>query len=236
MIMKSHDYRRFASEYALLGIEKTFYLGFRDLPLFLKKYSRGTRALDFGCGTGRSTRFLENCGYIVKGVDKNSQMIAKAKKNCPEGIYEVQRDKKIPLTSSSCDVILLFAVLMEISSKKEMKEIFFELFRVLKKEGVIIIVTDAEKMYEHDCASFIYKFPENREISSGMQVKLKIRDTNIVFHDYYWTQQDYAEVFCAAGLKVEEIHKPLATGKEPWKWYSETLHPHFAIYVLKKCQ
>ena len=89
-------------------------------------------------------------------------------------------------------------------------------------------------MYKHDCASFIYSYPENRRIKSGMRVKLSFRGTSIVFHDYYWTEKDYAEVFSGTGFRLLELRKPLAKGDEPFKWYSETEHPHFAIYILKK--
>lgn len=123
---------------------------------------------------------------------------------------------------------------MEISSKEEMKKIFLELHRVLKKDGIIIIVTDAENMYKHDCASFIYSYSENKNIKSGKKVKLGFRGTNMIFYDYYWTEKDYKEVFSETGFEILESHKPLATGEESFKWYSETKYPHFAVYVIKK--
>ena len=52
-----HDPQR-ADSYASIGIEGTYYLAFRDLPEILAAHVSGRRALDFGCGAGRSTRFL----------------------------------------------------------------------------------------------------------------------------------------------------------------------------------
>src|SRR6185369_12500514 len=48
-----------AQAYATLECAGTYYLAVRDLPVLLRRYPPGGRALDFGCGTGRSTRFLK---------------------------------------------------------------------------------------------------------------------------------------------------------------------------------
>ena len=163
-MIDSHNYQKFAKEYSKLGIKDTFYLGFRDIPILIREYVKGKKALDFGCGSGRSTRFLKKLGFKTIGVDINQEMINEAKKLDSDGEYYLIKNNSIPSKESSFDLILIFAVLMEVSSKKEMKKIFSELNRVLKKEGILIIVTDAENMYKHDCASFIYSFPENKNI------------------------------------------------------------------------
>ena len=53
-------------------------LAYRDIPSILEKYVRGKRAIDYGCGTGRSTRFLEELGYEVVGVDISQEMLKQA--------------------------------------------------------------------------------------------------------------------------------------------------------------
>ena len=45
-----------AEAYANLEFPGTYYLAYRDLPRIMSAHGRGTRAVDFGCGTGRSTR------------------------------------------------------------------------------------------------------------------------------------------------------------------------------------
>jgi len=64
-----------ARAYATLQFPGTYYLAFRDLPALIRRYNHGCRALDFGCGTGRSTRFLRTLGLEVIGIDISRAML-----------------------------------------------------------------------------------------------------------------------------------------------------------------
>ena len=75
-----------AKAYAKLEFPGTYYLAYRDLPEILSKYASGLKALDFGCGTGRSTRFLQKIGFEAIGVDIAEKMINQAKKLTQMGI------------------------------------------------------------------------------------------------------------------------------------------------------
>lgn len=63
-----YDDKTRADAYAELEFPGTYSLAFRDVPTILREYIQGRNAVDFGCGTGRSTRFLRNLGYDVVGV------------------------------------------------------------------------------------------------------------------------------------------------------------------------
>lgn len=64
-----------AGAYATLEFADTYSLAFRDLPEILSAHITGVRALDFGCGTGRSTRLLRKLGFDVTGVDISEDML-----------------------------------------------------------------------------------------------------------------------------------------------------------------
>lgn len=58
-----------AEAYDGLEFPGTYYLAYRDLPGIFARHANGRKALDFGCGTGRSTRFLRRCGFDVTGLE-----------------------------------------------------------------------------------------------------------------------------------------------------------------------
>jgi 2-polyprenyl-3-methyl-5-hydroxy-6-metoxy-1,4-benzoquinol methylase len=84
-----YDDQTRAEAYASLEFANTYYLAYRDLPNVLTEHVRGRRALDFGCGTGRSTRFLHQLGFEVTGLDASSQMLAKARDADAAGDYRL---------------------------------------------------------------------------------------------------------------------------------------------------
>ena len=51
-----------AEAYSKLEFANTYHLAFRDLPEILRAHVKGTSALDFRCGAGRSSRFLRELG------------------------------------------------------------------------------------------------------------------------------------------------------------------------------
>ena len=105
--MKTHDYGKYASTYAELGIDDTNYLAFRDIPQLIQKHAKGVAALDYGCGAGRSTRFLKNLGLDVVGVDINQDMLEQAVSRDRSTSYYNIRSEQLPFENESFDIVLL---------------------------------------------------------------------------------------------------------------------------------
>lgn len=80
-----YDDAKRAEAYARLEFPGTYYLAYRDLPAIIAEHVTGHKALDFGCGAGRSTRFLENLGFEAIGIDISPSMIHLAEKADPAG-------------------------------------------------------------------------------------------------------------------------------------------------------
>src|ERR1051326_3907233 len=96
-----------ARAYATLQFPGTYYLAFRDLPGLIRRYNHGSRALDFGCGTGRSTRFLRNLGLHVIGADISRAMLDQARALDPSGKYHLIGDSiASEFAPGSFDVVL----------------------------------------------------------------------------------------------------------------------------------
>jgi SAM-dependent methyltransferase len=81
----SYEGAKRAAAYAKLEFPGTYYLAYRDLPDIIFEHVRGRKAIDFGCGAGRSTRFLQRLGFHAVGVDISGEMLKKARELDPEG-------------------------------------------------------------------------------------------------------------------------------------------------------
>ncbi len=158
-----HDYTKFSNEYAELEIEGTFYLAFRDIANLLNRYAKGKKALDYGCGAGRSTRYLKKLGYDTIGVDISPDMLKHAQLEDGFGEYYQIKSGQLPFDDMSFEIVFSSFVLLEVPSKEEMKEILLEMERVTKKNGTIVIVTSIAESYKGNWISFSFDFPENMQ-------------------------------------------------------------------------
>jgi SAM-dependent methyltransferase len=236
--VNSYEDARRAEAYAKLGFAGTYFLAYRDLPELIARHVRGREALDFGCGTGRSTRFLRDLGFSVVGVDIADDMIGKAREADPEGDY-----RRIPgghfsgIGKASRDLVLSAFTFDNIPTMERKVGIFQGMGELLKREGRILLVVSSPQIYVNEWVSFSTRdFPGNREARTGDTVRIIVTDIEDrrPVEDILWTDESYHEVFERAGLVVEEVRRPLARGDEPEKWVSETRIPPWVITVLKR--
>lgn len=229
-----------ADSYAELEFPGTYYLAFRDLPAILREHIHGRSAVDFGCGTGRSTRFLGDSGFDVVGVDISEPMLARARQRDPDGRYlRVSEGSPTGLVTGTCDLILAAFTFDNIPTMEKKVAAFQSLGPLLKENGRIVNVVSTPEIYVNEWASFSTKdFPENRAALSGQKVRivmLDVEDRRPV-EDILWSHEDYLEVYRWAGLVVLKTYRPLARETESFVWVSETTIPPWAIYVLGLAQ
>jgi SAM-dependent methyltransferase len=235
MSIKTHDYEKHAGEYAELGLEGTQYLAFRDIPMLIREYAGSVASvLDYGCGAGRSTRFLKRLGFDAIGVDVSQEMLEQARSKDVSGEYHHIPSGHLPFEDSTFDLVFSSFVFLEVSRIEEIERILKEMKRVLRKDGIIIFVTASTEATEGDWVSLSYSFPENdKPLRSGDTVKLLIRDIDVVLYDYYWTDDDYTRAAERAGLELAKLHKPLGSSDDSIEWRDETKMSPLAIYVLR---
>jgi ubiquinone/menaquinone biosynthesis C-methylase UbiE len=102
-----YEDRSRADAYASLEFANTYHLAYRDLPAITAQHAAGTRALDFGCGTGRSSRFLQALGFDVVGVDVSDEMLRIARTADPTGDYRlVPGDDLSGFSAGTFDLVL----------------------------------------------------------------------------------------------------------------------------------
>jgi SAM-dependent methyltransferase len=227
-----------AKAYAKLEFPGTYYLAYRDLPEILFEHVKGREAIDFGCGTGRSTRFLRKIGFRVVGVDISSDMLRKARELDPEGDYRLIRDGDFSqFKGCTFDLVLSVFTFDNIPTMEKKVTNFRGLGSLLKSEGRIVSVVSSPEIYTHEWASFSTKdFPENKYAKSGDRVRIiqtDIEDKRPVV-DVVWTDESYRKVYEKTGLELIKTYKPLAKKNEPYKWVNETKIAPWTIYVLKR--
>lgn len=229
-----------AESYSRLEFPNTYYLAYRDLPEIISKHIGGSRAIDFGCGTGRSTRFLKQLGFNVIGIDIAKDMLAIAKNMDISGDYQlVSNGNYNHLGVNQFDLVQSIFTFDNIPGWDNRTKILIGLRDLLKPAGKIICLDSTPELYINEWASFTIKdFPENRTAKTGDIVKdimLDVEDRRPV-EDIYWSETDYQNLFTRAGLEIEAIYKPLGKEDEPFEWISEKKIAPWMIFVLKRKQ
>jgi len=224
-----------ARAYATLQFPGTYYLAFRDLPALIRRYTHGSRALDFGCGTGRSTRFLRSLGLDVVGADISQAMLDQARSLDPSGEYHlIGHNISGEFAPGSFDLILA-AFTFDNMPTETKNDALHGLRLLLPPKGCLLLVASSAAIYVNEWASFSTRdFPENRHARDGDRVRivmLDVRDRRPV-EDVFCTDAHYRDLFKSAGLTVLDVHNPLATGNEATPWVSETTTAAWTIYVV----
>ena len=119
-----------------LTFRGTFYLAYRDPLEIIGRHAATGEALDFGCGTGRSTRFLESLGFDVTGVDLSEEMIGQARWIDPDGDYRLITDGDFSeFEASRFDLMLAAFTFDNIPTLDHKTRLFSELAALLNVMG-----------------------------------------------------------------------------------------------------
>ena len=225
-----------AAAYARLAYPGTYALAFRDLPRLIEQHVPIRRALDFGCGTGRSTRFLRDLGFEVVGVDVAEPMLERARAADPGGDYRRIPEGRLDGVEERAFDLVLSAFTFDNVPSMETKVLLLRgLSRRLSPGGRIVNLVSSPEIYTHEWASFSTRdFPENRSAKSGDTVRivmLDVEDRRPV-EDVLCTPESYREAYARAGLAILEVRLPLGRSDDPVAWKSETTFAPWTIYVL----
>ena len=227
-----------AESYSTLDFPGTYYLAFRDLPSIIANYMTGRRALDFGCGTGRSTRFLKRLGFDATGIDVSKSMIEMAAKLDPNGEYVLVDDGDFSaFVPEEFDLILSAFAFDNIPDAGHRRELLCGFRTMLNNDGRIIMLGSTPEIYKHEWVSFTTRdFPENADTKSGETVRIVMKDVNdrrpVV--DVVWFHEDYLSLFAASELELINHYLPLGHEDEPYEWLSETSIAPWTIYVVQR--
>ena len=225
-----------AIAYASLQYPGTYFLAYRDLPGIIADHVSGREALDFGCGAGRSTRFLKQLGFHTIGVDISASMIRLARSSDPDGTYHQVADGDLgALRGARFDLVLSAFAFDNIPGVEKRRDLLAALRRLLAPGGRIVLLGSTPDIYLHEWASFTTRdFPENRAAKSGERVRIIMKDVadQRPIVDLIWFHEDYVALFAAAELQLVAQYTPLGRRDDGREWISETTIAPWVIYVL----
>lgn len=228
-----------AAAYDQLEYPATYWLAFRDIPDLVARHRQGDgrRALDFGCGAGRSTRFLQQQGYAARGVDISAAMLALARGRDPQGTYELVADGDLGTAAPGpFDLVLSAFTFDNVPGWDRKVALLSQLRARLAPGGRLVNLLSSPDIYTHEWLSFSTRdFPENRLARTGDVVKIVMLDVpdRRPVDDVLWERADFLEVYRRAGLRRLEEHLPLGRPGEPFAWVSECDVAPWVIDVLE---
>ena len=202
-----------ASAYAKLEFPGTYSLAFRDLPRILSEHVTGRRALDFGCGAGRSTRYLRRLGFDAVGVDISEDMLREARTIDPGGDYRlIPNGDFAGVSGCAFDLVLSAFTFDNVPTSRRKVALFRGLSRLLVPHGRIVNLVSSPEIYVHEWASFsTAAFPENRRARTGDVVRIvnTATEDRRPVEDILWPDEAYRDVFARAVLDVVTVERPL---------------------------
>jgi len=226
-----------ADSYSRLEFPGTYFLAYRDLPEILSRHVIDRRAVDFGCGAGRSTRFLRRLGFEAVGVDVSADMIRKAREIDPSADYRLVEPARLSSLGAGAWDLVLSAFTFDNIPQQDKAVHFQDLERLLAPGGTVVNLVSTPEIYTHEWASFSTRdFPENRRAKSGDVVRIVMTDVTDrrPVEDVVCSRDAYLEIYRQAGLEAVASYEPLGREDEPFPWVSETCVAPWRIDVLKR--
>ena len=111
---------------------------------------RESKALDFGCGSGRFTPFLaESIHGRASGIDPIKRLIRAAPKS-DQVEYRVMQANAIPYPAACFDVVWVCLVLGGITDRDSLRKTAAEIDRVLKPRGLLFLVENTSHEANHE--------------------------------------------------------------------------------------
>lgn len=110
----------------------------KEFKNFISRLKKGSLVLDLGCGPGLDSEMFSKEGFKVIGVDFSENMIESAKTRVESAEFKVMNVKKLDFEDEFFDAVWANAILLHIF-KKDIPLVLNEIFRVLKKGGVLFV-------------------------------------------------------------------------------------------------
>lgn len=143
-------YDKYSKEYLKSMKQKRFANHYLEVPAVTKLFGnlKNKKVLDCGCASGTHSKILLNKGAKVVGMDISEEMIKAAKEKCnsSNASFIVGDIQKMPFEKNSFDLIFYGLCIHYV---KDLDTVFKEAYRILKKNGKIILSTNNPALNNH---------------------------------------------------------------------------------------
>lgn len=112
---------------------------FRRLALQDLSINQDTKILDLCCGSGQATQFLVKYSQSVTGLDASPLSLRRAQQNVPQAEYVEAFAEKMPFPDNYFEIVHTSVAMHEMEPQQR-RQIFQQVYRVLKPGGIFTMV------------------------------------------------------------------------------------------------
>jgi len=217
----------FSSKQAVEDYAQKIDLFPQEKEIFLKYFRKGSKVLDLGCGTGRTTVYLREKGFYVVGVDISKPMVEKARSKYPYIDFLVGDACELSFKDEVFDYVLFsFNGLDYIFPEKRRLKAINEIRRVLKDNGLFIFSSHnpwymiPKRITDY---YFLIKFWIKNIIKGKIFSKYKISDYRygalLTYHINPLDQKKQLKKHGFELIEIVGIFKDKRKYFEPWLYY-----------------
>jgi len=209
------DYAAMAAEFS-----ETRSSLWKELSPFQKWVKDGDNVLDLGCGNGRLFELFEGMEIKYTGLDSSEELLAiGASRYLSSKASFIKGDVlSLPFAQNSFDALYAIALLHQIPSSSLRLEALSEAYRVLKKEGILVLTV--WNLWQRRYLKYLLKSAFFKTFGrSGLDFKdtfipWKKRDGSVIERYYHaFTLRELTRLVQRAGFFILESGFALREGK-----------------------